>query len=84
MSCVARSFSPQVRRYLPRRFARIPADHLIAQALRQKALLAGRGRIPGRSGKSEATECEAFYFRDKVYAAFNVSSPTAATQLALF
>lgn len=62
----------------------IPHDHLIAQAYEEQALVRGRGRIPFRSGRNWIADSEAFFYKGRVYAAFNVTDPGSPLQMALF
>ena len=67
--------SPAIEKYSIGRFVTIPKDHVIHIAYQNKSLCTGTALIPFRSGKRWEVDCEAFFYRGKVYAAFNVTSP---------
>lgn len=60
----------------------IPKHHLISNAYAERTSLRGKADIPFRSGKQWPVDCEAFYYRGKVYAAFNITSPPSKHQQA--
>lgn len=60
----------------------IPKHHLISTAYAERASLRGKADIPFRSGKQWPVDCEAFYYKGKVYAAFNITSPPSRYQQA--
>ncbi|MDD5368531.1 MAG: hypothetical protein PHQ40_05565 [Anaerolineaceae bacterium] len=80
------SESPSQDRYGIARYTSIAGDHLILNAYQCQGYIKGVDRIPLRSGKVWMTECEALYFKGKVYATFNLSPVPVATpdQLQLF
>jgi hypothetical protein len=78
------SSSPPVAKYTTARFVPIPKDHVITASYESQQLVNGRARIPFRSGTRWECECEAFFYKGKVYAAFNASPPTPPNQPRLF
>ena len=75
------SRSPSCR-YTCARGTPIPKHHLISNAYAEKTSLRGRADIPFRSGKQWPVDCEALYYKGKVYAAFNITSPPSKLQQA--
>jgi hypothetical protein len=79
------AFSSPSSRYPIGRFVPVPADHPIADAYVTKGYVTGNGPILFKSGNRRwRCECEAFFYKGKVYAAFNVTPPTSPEQLPLF
>lgn len=77
------SSSPSTK-YPIGRFVPVPNDHVIALAYQSQNAVKGVAPILFRSGnRGWKCECEAFYYKGKVYAAFNVSPPTSPRQLRL-
>jgi hypothetical protein len=62
------------------RGAAISKHHLIAQAFSQRESMRGVDDLPFRSGRKWSVDCEAFYYKSRVYAAFNVTSPPSNLQ----
>jgi hypothetical protein len=63
------------------RFVLVPSDHVIAIAYETQGSVKDIAPILFRSGNRRwKCECEAFYYKGKVYAAFNASSPTSPNQ----
>lgn len=78
------SSSPSVG-YPIGRFASVPGDHVIATAYQTRQLVKDTSPILFRGGnRGWSCECEAFYYKGRVYAAFNASSPTPPEQPPLF
>lgn len=78
------SSSPSAK-YPIGRFVSVPNDHVIALAYQSQGTVKGKAPILFRSGNRNWTcECEAFYYRGKIYAVFNASPPTPIQQLPLF
>lgn len=75
------SSSPLVAKYRIAKFALIPKDHVITGAYESRQLVKGQSKIPFRSGTVWKCECEAFFYKGKVYATFNASSPPPSNQL---
>lgn len=69
------SSSSPANKYSIARFVPIPKDHLITVSYIRQELLKGRAIIPFRSGTPWECDCEAFCYKGKVYAAFNISPP---------
>jgi len=78
------SSSPSVAKYTIARFVPIPKDHIITASYESRQLVRGLARIPFRSGTLWECECEAFFHKGKIYAAFNDSLPMSPHQLPLF
>jgi hypothetical protein len=78
--------SPAMTKYRIAKYTAIPSDHLITDCYAARRLLKGRANIPFASGKPWSCECEAFYYKGKVYATFNVAPPPPpyGEQLLLF
>jgi Zn-dependent peptidase ImmA (M78 family) len=74
------SSSPLVK-YRIAKFVPVPKDHVITGAYESRQLVKGQAKIPFRSGTVWKCECEAFFYKGKVYATFNVSSPPTSNQL---
>jgi len=78
------SSSPSTK-YPIGRFVAVPSDHVIALAYQSKNVVKDVAPILFRSGnRGWKCECEAFYYKGKVYAAFNASPPTPLEQMSLF
>jgi len=78
------SSSPSAK-YPIGRFVAVPSDHVIALAYQSQSTVKDTAPILFRSGNREwKCECEAFYYKGKVYAAFNASPPTSPKQLRFF
>jgi hypothetical protein len=78
------SSSPSTK-YPIGRFVPVPSDHVIALAYQSQNAVKDVAPILFRSGnRGWKCECEAFYYKGKIYAAFNVSPPTSPKQLRLF
>ncbi|MBN1876478.1 MAG: ImmA/IrrE family metallo-endopeptidase [Anaerolineae bacterium] len=76
--------SPSTK-YAIGRFVPVPSDHVIALAYETQCMVKDVAPILFRNGNREwKCECEAFYYKGKVYAVFNVSSPIPPGQLGLF
>lgn len=65
------------------RYVTIPPTHLMAQAYEEQSLVKGFARIPFRNPSDWRVDCEAFFYRGKVYATFNVTSPNSPQQMRL-
>lgn len=74
------SSSPSCK-YTTGRFVPIPKGHLLANSYEQKSFLKGCGDLPVRSGKKWPNNCEAFFYRGKVYAVFNLTDPPSSNQM---
>lgn len=74
------SSSPSCK-YKTGRFVPIPQGHLIASSYEQKCFLRGRENVPVRSGKAWRNDCEAFFYKGKVYAVFNLTVPPSPDQM---
>jgi Zn-dependent peptidase ImmA (M78 family) len=65
------------------RFVAIPREHIISNAYIENASLSGKGLIPFLSGTKWEVPCEAYFYKGKVYAVFNVTSSVPRGQLSL-
>jgi Zn-dependent peptidase ImmA (M78 family) len=78
------SSSPSTK-YPIGRFVPVPSDHVIALAYQSQNVVKDTAPILFRNGNRRwKCECEAFYYKGKVYATFNASPPTSPKQLRLF
>lgn len=75
------SSSPSCK-YKTGRFVPVPREHLITTAYQTQSLVKGRGNIPVRSGKIWPSDCEAFFYKGKVYGVFNLTPPPQSNQKA--
>jgi len=67
------------------RFTPIPDDHVIASAYRNKGMVKDIAPILFKNGnRNWECECEAFYYKGRVYATFNATSPVSPEQMHLF
>jgi len=77
------SSSPSTK-YRIGRFVSVPSDHVIALAYQSQNAVKDVAPILFRSGnRGWKCECEAFYYKGKVYAVFNATPPTSPRQLRL-
>lgn len=77
------SSSPSAK-YPIGRFTPVPDDHVIALAYQNKSTVKDIAPILFKSGnRNWKCECEAFYYKGRVYAAFNASLPIPAEQMRL-
>lgn len=78
--------SPSQEKYSIAKFTAIPPDHLLYKVFETRTASKGRERIPFRSGTEWLVDCEAIYFRGRVYASFNITQPppSASLQPSLF
>lgn len=78
--------SPSQEKYSIAKFTAIPPDHLLYKVYETRTGSKGRERIPFRSGTEWLVDCEAIYFKGRVYAAFNITQPPppASLQPSLF
>lgn len=79
---VSYSSSSPTCKYRCGRGTPIPKHHLISSAYAERASLKDRAGIPFRNGKQWSVDCEAFFYKEKVYAAFNITSPPSKLQQA--
>lgn len=75
------SSSPSCK-YRTGRFVPVPTGHIVANSFKQKSFLKGRGDLPVRSGKKWPNDCEAYFYKSKVYAVFNLTDPPSLKQMA--
>lgn len=71
--------SPQTFKYKISRFGYIPQDHLISQAYSQQSYIRAKDCVPFRNNRTWITDCEAFFYKGRVYAAFHASPPPDPT-----
>ena len=75
------SKSPSQDKYTIAKFTTIPVDHLLYKAFETHQNSKGKDRIPFRSGAKWFVDCEAIYYKGRVYAAFNVTQPSSPSTL---
>lgn len=80
------SCSPSYKYRPPARGVPIAKHHLICNAYDERSSLQGKADVPFRSGSHWTVDCDAFYYKGKVYAAFNLTAPPppASLQPSLF
>ena len=66
------------------RYAVVPKTHLIYGAFESGKYLRGQDRTLFKSGRNYPVHCEAFGYRNQVFAEFRFSDPISNNQLALF
>ncbi len=64
------SFKYQSGRYLP-----VPTHHLLHDAYRKRGFVSGRDVLLFKSNNGWRVDCEALYYRDRVFGLFNVKPP---------
>ncbi len=75
------SNSPSQDKYTIATFTTIPVDHLLSKVFETHQYFKGKDRIPFRSGTKWFVDCEAIYFKGRVYATFNVTQPPPSSSL---
>lgn len=81
------SNSPSQEKYSIGKYSIIPENHLFYTAYESQDYVSGNDHIPFKNGnKNWVVECEALYYKGKVYGVFNLSKPNSpgASQLSLF
>ncbi len=64
-------------KYRPGRYTIVPKHHLLWNAFEEESFLTGRDFVPYKSGNQKhECECEAMYYRGKVFGLFNLERPT--------
>lgn len=64
-------------KYRPGRYTIVPKHHLLRNAFEEESFLTGRDFVPYKSGNQKhKCECEAMYYRGKVFGLFNLERPT--------
>jgi Zn-dependent peptidase ImmA (M78 family) len=74
------SSSPSCK-YSCSRFVPIPRNHLIYAAYLNQQYVVGRDKTIFKSGNNWTVDCEAFFYRGKVFAVFNLSMPVPTNQM---
>jgi hypothetical protein len=74
------SSSPSCK-YSISQFIAIPKTHLIYSAYLDQQYIRGRDKTIFRSGKNWIVDCEAFFYKRKVFATFNISAPISRNQM---
>jgi Zn-dependent peptidase ImmA (M78 family) len=69
------SRSPSVTKYSLARYTKIPQSHFLSNVYFNRMTSRSRAPIPFRSRKIWEVDCEAFYYKGKVYAAFHLEAP---------
>lgn len=75
------SNSPSQEKYSIARFVSLPQNHLLSAAFFSQQYVKGKDRIPFKSGHEWVVDCEALYYKGKVYAVFNTSPPAIISSL---
>lgn len=80
------SSSSPSNKYSIGRFVVIPKNHILQSCFRGQQPIREKASIPFRSDTIWETECEAFFYKGKVYAVFNVDPPPPSNihQLSMF
>lgn len=73
--------SPSQEKYTIAKFTTIPVNHLLYKVFETRQSSKGKDRIPFRSGTEWLVDCDAIYFKGRVYAAFNVTQPPPSSTL---
>lgn len=76
--------SSPTNKYSISRFMPIPREHLLFHAYETQSLICDKDAIPFRSGTTWRAQCEAFFYKGKVYAVFNATDPQSPQQMELF
>ena len=69
------SNSPGQEKYSIASYSIIPKNHILSLAFQNQQFIKGRDRIPFKSGKGWNVDCEALYYKGRVYGVFNTSRP---------
>lgn len=77
------SSSPSCK-YKCSRFVPIPKHHLIYGAYLDQGYIKKKDKTVFKSGNNWPVDCEAFFYKGKVFAVFNFSMPVPANQMSLF
>ena len=73
--------SPSITKYSIARFTKIPQGHLLAHCYQNQIAVRGIAQIPFRSQTVWECDCEAFYYKGKIYAAFHIQPPPPSLSL---
>jgi hypothetical protein len=73
--------SPSQDKYSIASYTTIPQDHLLSKVYETHQKSKGKDRIPFRSGKMWTVDCEAIYYKGRVYASFNITHPLPSSFL---
>jgi len=74
------SSSPSCK-YRSGRFIPISKEHFLAGVYEAQNFARGHDNIPFRSGTKWAVNCEGFFYKGKVYAAFHITDPKSVQQM---
>ncbi len=69
------SNSPSQEKYSIARYSIIPKSHILSLALQNQQFVKGRDRIPFKSNRGWEVDCEALYYKGRVFGVFNLSRP---------
>lgn len=69
------SNSPSQEKYSIGKYSIIPKDHILSLAFQNQQFIKGRDKIPFKNGNGWEVECEALYYKGRVYGVFNISQP---------
>lgn len=75
------SASSPSNKYAIARYVQIPREHLISRVFQTQSRARGRAIIPLRSQKIWECECDAIFYKGRVYASFNITPPAISSQL---
>jgi hypothetical protein len=70
------SNSPSQEKYSIAKYSVIPQNHILNLAFQNQQFIKGRDRIPFKSGNGWDVDCEAMFYKGRVYGVFNISRPT--------
>lgn len=77
------SISSPTFKYKSARGVSVPGNHLISRVFRTQGYERGKAKFIFRSRTQWEEECEAFFYRGRVYAVFNETLPTPSEQIPL-
>lgn len=75
------SSSSPSNKYTIGRYVQIPKNHLITHAYETRNNTHGKALIPFRSRTNWECECDAFFYKGRVYASFNITPPSLPSKL---
>jgi hypothetical protein len=69
------SNSPSQEKYSIGKYSIIPKRHILSLAFQNQQFIKGRDKIPFKNGNGWDVDCEALYYKGRVYGVFNISQP---------
>lgn len=75
------SASSPSNKYVIARYVQIPRDHLISHVYQTQSHVYGKALVPLRSQKTWECDCDAFFYKGRVYASFNLTPPALSSNL---